>query len=160
MRKVETVVVPRWGTRDDGKTFILTEMFASKAEKWAWRLFLAVKGTTASVPEEIAALGMVAVAIRGLNSFLAADVKFELIEPLLDEMFECVKMIRDPRYPDVATALADDDIEEVQTRAWLRSEVLRLHTNFSLVDAALEWISATSRAAAMQNMQTSPQPSE
>lgn len=142
MRKTNDVIIPEWGERDAGKTFRLTEMPALRAEKWAWRMFLAMKGTTAEVDPAIAALGMVGVAIRGLNSFLAADVRYEDIEPLLDEMFTCVSMIRDPRHPDAATPLSDSDIEEVKTRAWLRSEVLSLHVGFSVTDALWVLISA------------------
>lgn len=140
-RKSETVKVPLWGGRDAGKLFRLTEMPAARAEKWALRLVLAMKGTSAAIPESLAPFGMVAVAIRGINSFLASDVDFNKLEPLLDEMFECVKMVRDPAHPDVISDLvSDDDIEEVKTRGWLRSEVLRLHTNFSFIDAVSTWV--------------------
>lgn len=136
MRKQEHVVVPsEWGGRDAGKMFLIEEMDAARAEKWALRLYLAVKGTTAEIPPEVERLGMVGVAIRGLNAFFAAPVKFEELEPLLDEMFTCVRMVRDPNRADVATALMPSDVEEVRTRAWLRSEVLRVHTNFSFSDA-------------------------
>lgn len=145
MLKKTTVVVPKWGGRDDGKTFLITEMYADPAEKWAWRLFLAMKGTTAEVSPEVAQLGFVGVAVRGLNSFLAADVRFADIEPLLDEMFTCVKIIRDPNHPDVATPLTASDIEEVQTRAWLRAEVLSLHVGFSVTDSLLALLSMVGR---------------
>jgi hypothetical protein len=62
-------------------------------------------------------------------------------------MFTCVKMIRDPKSKDKMTGepiasdiVSDDDIEDVQTRAWLRSEVLRVHTGFSPADALLSLI--------------------
>lgn len=135
MRKRETVVVPELGGRDDGKTFLIEEMSAAQAEKWALRMFIALKGTSAAVPDEVARFGMVGVAIRGLNAFLAADVRFADIEPLLDEMISCVRIIRDRFHPEVATALMADDIEEVQTRIWLRGEVLRTHTGFSVAEA-------------------------
>lgn len=133
-RKVEAVVVPNFGGRDDGKVFQITEMPAAKAEKWAWRLFIALKGTDGEVPPEAVQLGIAGVALRGLNVLLRADVRFELVEPLLDEMFDCVKIIRDKSKPDIATPLLDTDIEEVQTRGWLRSEVLRVHTGFSIAE--------------------------
>lgn len=139
MRKVETVVVPAWGTRDDGRVFTITEMPAAQAEKWAWRMFVALKGTSGEVSKELAQLGMVGVAIAGLNAFLQAPVAFGEIEPLLDEMFTCVRIVRDPNHPDKATPLIDGDIEEVQTRGWLRSEVLRVHTGFSIAEAISTW---------------------
>lgn len=142
MRKVETVVVPAFG-RDDGKIFQINEMSAARAEKWAWRMFIALKGTTGEVPPEVMQLGMVGVAIRGLNAFLQADVKYELLEPLLDEMLTCVTIVRDRKnHPDVADTLREFDIEEVQTLAWLRSEVLRVHTGFSVAETLSQLVSA------------------
>lgn len=142
MRKKEIVVVPKIGGRDDGKTFLIDEMPAAQAEKWALRMFIALKGTSAAVPDDVARFGMVGVAIRGLNAFLAADVRFMDIEPLLDDMLACVRIVRDPRHPEVATALMSDDIEEVQTRVWLRGEVLRVHTGFSVAEAFSLLVSA------------------
>jgi hypothetical protein len=135
--KSQTVVVPSdWGARDAGKHFLITEMPATKAEKWGMRAILMLRGSGERVPDNAVGLGMVGVAILGINVFLRGEMKFEQIEPLLDEMMECVKIIRDPRHPDVATPLVtESDIEEVQTRLWLRSEVLRLHTGFSPADA-------------------------
>lgn len=155
MRKKEIVVVPKIGGRDDGKMFLIDEMPAAQAEKWALRMFIALKGTSAAVPDDVARFGMVGVAIRGLNAFLAADVRFQDIEPLLDEMITCVRIVRDARHPEVATALMADDIEEVATRAWLRSEVLRIHTGFSMGDALSKLISAVTSPDS-QNTQTSP----
>lgn len=142
MRKKESVVVPAMGGRDDGKTFAIEEMPAAKAEKWAWRMFIALKGTSAEIPQEVAGLGMVGVAIRGINAFLAADVRFQDIEPLLDEMMTCVMIVRDPRYPAVVAALIPEDVEEVRTMGWLRSEVLRIHTGFSGAEAFSHLVSA------------------
>lgn len=139
-RKSELVRVPDWGARDAGKIFRITEMPAARAEKWALKLMLALKGTSAAIPEGLAPYGMVAVAIRGINSFLASDVDFDKLEPLLDEMFTCIQIIRDPQHPDVASEIvSDDDIQEVKVRGWLRSEVLRVHTNFSFLEALSAW---------------------
>jgi len=138
-RKSTTVQAPAMGPgRDAGKLFHITEMPAAKAEKWAFRLFIALKGTGAEVPIEVARLGMVGVAIRGLNAFFNADVKWADLEPLLDEMFECVQIVRDPNRPEVVTPLTASDIEDVQTRGWLRSEVLSLHVGFSFTEALLQ----------------------
>lgn len=154
MRKTEMVRVPDWdGSRDAGKYFLITEMPAARAEKWAMRAFLALKGTTGEVPPEVMQLGMVAVAWRGLNAFLAADVDAAKLEPLMDEMLTCVQMIRDPRAVDKATGgpvatpiVSDDDVEEVRTILWLRSEVLRVHTGFSAADALSRLVSAAAAA--------------
>lgn len=145
-RKKEVVVSP-YG-RDAGRHFLITEASAMAAEKWSWRLFLAVKGTSAEVPSEYAAYGIVEVARRGINAFLASDIEMAKLEPLLDEMMDCVKIVRDPSVIDPVTGMplatpmiTSDDIQEVQTLGWLRSEVLRIHTNFSVIDVVLSWVS-------------------
>jgi hypothetical protein len=151
-RRVETIVVPQWGTRDDGKHFVITEMAASRAEKWAYRFILAIKGTTAQIPEELASLGMVAIAIRGINAVLAADIEWEKVEPLLEEMTSCITFVRDPKHPDVTSPIVSpDDIEEVRTLGWLRSEVLRVHTGFSLLEALSAWASTTNSQNSKQS---------
>lgn len=148
MRKQETVIVPAdWGERDAGKMFEITEKPAVEAEKWGWRMFLTLKGVDGYIPDDVARLGMVGVAIRGLNTFLAAPVRFEDLEPLLDDLLTCVKRVRDERHPDVATPMMSDDIEEVRTVGWLRSEVLRVHTGFSFADA-LSTLTSTIQASA------------
>lgn len=144
MRKSEIVVVPSWpGNRDGGKSFRITEMSATRAEKWAMRALLMLKGSGERIPSNVQGLGMVGIAILGLNVFLQGSIRPEDLEPLMDEMLTCVEIIRDPRHPEVATPLvSDDDVEEVQTRLWLRSEVLRVHTNFSPAEALSKLISA------------------
>jgi len=152
MRKSETVTVPAGFGRDVGKTFLVTEKPAVDAERWAWRMFIAMKGTAGAIPQEAERLGMVGVAILGLNTFLAAPVKFDELRPLLDELLECVKVIRDPRHPEIATTLTGigDEVEEVQTVAWLRSEVLRVHTGFSFADGLLTLVTMIRTSADLQ----------
>lgn len=137
MLKSTTVKVPaEWGGRDANKLFKITEMPATQAEKWGWRAILLLRGSGERMPDNVQGLGIVGVAILGINVFLRGEMSFVNLEPLLDEMMTCVKIVRDPRHPDVATdVIADLDIEEVQTRLWLRSEVLKLHTGFSPADA-------------------------
>jgi hypothetical protein len=143
-RKVETVVAPAFCGRDANKIFVITELPAVQAEKWGWRMFLCVKGTAGFVDDAVARLGMIGVAIRGINTFLAAAVDFSVLEPLLDELFTCVRMIRDPAKLDVITEFKPlMDLEEPVTVGWLRSEVLRVHTGFSFVEVLprlLSWV--------------------
>jgi hypothetical protein len=138
---------PSWG-RDQGKTFLLTEMPAAQAEKWAMRAFLALKGSDSQIPTNIQSLGMVGVAIVTLNVFLRASVKFEELSPLLDEMLDCVKAV--PVKNDVTSArpLIPGEIQEVATLGWLRSEVLELHTGFSWADAIAKFYSEISTTMA------------
>lgn len=152
-RKQEIVVVPKWeGSRDAGKQFLLTEMPAAQAEKWAVRAFLALKNSGERIPDNYAGLGMVGVMVIGINVFLQGNIRMDDLEPLMDEMMTCVQAVRDPKHPNVATALIDNDIEEVRTRAWIRAEVLRLHTGFSVADALLNLVSAISSASTSSTM--------
>ena len=149
MRKTEVIQAPAFCGRDAGKTFVITEMPAVQAEKWALGMFLALKGTSGQIPQEVERLGMVGVAVATINAFLAADVDQKKLEPLLDQMLTCVKRVRDPKAPDVVTPLRleIDDIEEVATLPWLRSEVLRVHTGFSFAESLSQLISAIQKAA-------------
>lgn len=157
--KTERVLVPDGYGADSGKTFVVTAMSAMRAEKWAWRMSLAIKGTAGHIPldleESLSRLGIVGVAVRGVNAFLAAAVKFEEIEPLLDEMLKCVTVVRDPRHPDVATQLLEADIAEPRTVMWLRGEVLRVHVGFSPADVLSRLTSALETSASL-NTRTSP----
>ena len=160
MRRTEVVTVPAWpGNRDAGKTFVITEMSAPAAERWAYRMFAAMKGTRGRVPENIESLGIVGVAIAGLNAFLGADVDVTAIEPLLDQMLSCLQIVRDPRRPDIVTPLTGaDDIEEVKTLMWLRSEIVRVHTDFSAADAfwkIFELVNASAKDQTSSNIETS-----
>lgn len=148
-RRTETVIVPEWGRRDRGKTFKITEWSAAQAEWWGERMFLCLKGNDGFLPPNVAQLGMVGVSIAGINAFLKSDPNPAALRELLDEMLECVSVVRDPKHPDTATPISsDDDIEEVQTRLWLRSEVLRVHTDFSVADALSNLASLLVRASA------------
>jgi hypothetical protein len=129
-RKTKTVIIQQEG-RDNGKHFYLTEMPASQAEKWAARAFLALAHAGVELPKEVAGMGMAALAVVGLNTF--AGVSWTEAEPLMDEMMLCVQVKPDPaKHPELIRGLVEDDIEEVVTRALLKTEVLELHTGFSL----------------------------
>lgn len=152
--------------RDKGKHFMLTELSALEASRWAWRMALAVKGTTAQVPVEFVGMGYVGVAIRGINAFLAADVDPARLMPLLDEMLNCVTRIHDPQNApeiDAPLILEGDmpDILDMVTIEWLRAEVLSMHVGFSVTEAIYSLITAVSGTLASvqtsNSSQTSPQ---
>lgn len=132
MRRTKTITITDDG-RDKGKMFLLTEMPALQAEKWATRALLALTKAGVDVPEDIARSGLAGIAALGLK--MLGNLDFADAMVLMEEMFGCVKIIRDPKYPDLALAIiSDDDIEEVWTRLLLRREVFELHVNFSLAD--------------------------
>lgn len=127
-RKTITVTIDAPG-RDLGKMFVLREMPASQAEKWAAKAFLALARSGAEVPDNIAAAGLAGVAALGVKAF--GGMSFHDAEPLMDEMMACVSIQPDLARPAVIRALIEDDIEEIATRLKLRLELFRLHMDFS-----------------------------
>ena len=141
MRKHEVVKVPaEWGKRDAGKHFLIKEWPAERAEEWAVRALIAYNRGGGQIPIDAISGGMEAIFWLGVNTFLRGQMQAGEVIPILNELFECIKIIRDPTARGVEGPVATDlvpgvdDIEEIQTRLWLRSEVLRVHTNFSVSD--------------------------
>lgn len=130
-RKTLTVVVSD-DNRDKGKTFILTEMPADQAERWAIRAFLAMSQNGAQIPDGAFEAGVAALATVGLR--LLASLPEHAALPLLDEMFECVRY--QPAHAKVEPLAilpgASSQIEEVKTRLMLRMKLMELHTGFSM----------------------------
>jgi hypothetical protein len=131
-RKTLTYAVQNDG-RDAGKHFLLTEMPASQAERWAIRAFLAMAKGGIELPDGIEQSGMAGIAKAGLGLLL--KIPYEDALPLLDEMMGCVQIIPNPNNRSVVRDLLEDDIEDVMTRFKLRKEVFGLHMDFSLAGA-------------------------
>lgn len=144
-RKTLTYTVTSEG-RDKGKVFSITEMSAHQAERWAARLLFALMNSGIEVPEDVSTMGLAGVAKLGFKAL--GSIPFELAEPLLDEMFECVKIMPNPSNPNIVRGLVEDDIEEVTTRLILRKEVFGLHVDF--FTNAAPFATASSMAAAQQ----------
>jgi hypothetical protein len=149
--------------RDAGKHFLITEWYAERAEKWALRALLAYNRGGGEVPvEAVFNGGMEGIFWLGINTFLRGQMKSEEVIPILDELLECVQMVRDPnkKLPDgspIVTPIASkDDIGEIKTRLWLRSEVLELHTGFSVAALVSKLISAVMEHSHTQTRKTSP----
>jgi hypothetical protein len=128
MRKTATITIAAEG-RDKGKVFQLKEMPASQAERWAMKVFLALAKSGVDIPEDVMQSGMAGIAAIGFKAL--AGMNYYDVEPLMDEMFQCVQAMPDPGKPAVLRNLIEDDIEEVKTRLVLRKEILLLHVNFS-----------------------------
>lgn len=127
-RKTLTYTVSDEG-RDKGKVFVLTEMPATQAERWAVRAFLAMSKNGIEIPDGAAESGWAAVAKMGVS--MIGRMHADDAIPLLDEMMGCVKLIPNPGNTSVVRSLVEDDIEEVATRLKLRVEVFKLHADFS-----------------------------
>lgn len=135
MRKSKTVVVQDEG-RDKGKIFIIREAPAARAERWATRALLALARSGVDLPEGAASSGWAGMAYVGFQAL--SKLSFDEVQPLLDEMWECVTIQPDARNtitrplfwgnPDGDGA----DIDEITTMLMLRAEVFSLHANFSI----------------------------
>lgn len=142
-RKIANYKVEDAG-RDFDKVFVLTEMSASKAETWATKALLALMGNGVELPDNFERTGMAGMAEVGIRAL--SGLSFDIAEPLLVEMFDCVQIMPDPKSPHVVRALIEQDIEEVMTRIKIRAEVWKLHTDF--LKAVAPSISSGSTAAA------------
>ena len=147
MRKTKEVVIssgtapvdpvkPKSGeNRDFGKKFLLTEMSADQAEKWAMRLTLAMTRAGMDVPEGATTWGAILAygIMKGIGSVSWSDA-----EPLLDEMWACVQIVE----PALVRKPTPDDVEEVSTRLLLRQEVFDLHAGFFTLGVILRQLAA------------------
>ncbi len=167
MARTSKVVTITTG-RDAGKHFRITEMPPRQAEKWATRALFAIAkngGADERDAEEIASAGMAGLATVGLRSLTRMD--FDDAEPLLDEMLSCIVLVPDPSKivqetgaPFVRPVDWDNDIEDVATLLFLRSEVVEVHTGFSPA-AVLSTLGAAAKAKLNGAViGTSPKPSE
>jgi len=141
--------------RDVGKTFRLTEMPALAAEKWAARALLALGKSGVDIPDEVRQHGTAAVVVVGVRAFVGID--FADAEPLMDEMMKCVEYSPSQ---GVWRALIDDDVDEVQTLAFLRGELMELHTGFTVRAAMSTLVAALSDWMLSLLMPTSPPSSD
>lgn len=129
-RHTKRVTVTAEG-RDKGKTFILTELPADQAERWAIRAFLGMIQSGANISPETMQGGMAAFAAIGIQAL--GGISWETLEPLLDEMWTCVEFRMSEKIPTQQIAEGiNSQIEEIATRLALRIAVLELHMGFSL----------------------------
>lgn len=130
-RKTLRVTVTDEG-RDKGKTFVLSELPADQGERWFVRAMLALAQSGADISPDQLAGGAAAFAALGVQAL--GGVAWPSLEPLLDEMFECIAFQpADHRIPAQTIAPgANSQIEEITTRFALRVAVLELHIGFSL----------------------------
>lgn len=156
-RRTVTVTIDAPG-RDLNKTYLITEMDASRAEAWAIRVFLAMARGGVDVPDEIAAMGLAGLAAMGLDGL--RHLRWEDAEPLLAEMWGTIQAVPDRSRPSVVRPLVESDVEEVLTRLRLRKEVLALHMDFSSAGSPSTSAPAGSATVApTSNTPTSPAPS-
>lgn len=120
------------GTRDNGKTFRITEMPAAQAFRWTTRLLLAASAGGLDLPPgtlEAGPAGLAAVGIQALG-----HVSYDLAAPLLDEMLTCVQYVPEAAGVAPQRLMGGEacQVEEIKTFAILHAKVFELHTGFSL----------------------------
>lgn len=131
-RKVIDVTITDEG-RDIGKRFRITEMPASKGERWAIQAMLALSKTGAEIPDEVMEGGMASLAQVGVALFVKLPPEDAF--PLIDELFSCVTILPNKNDSSVTRNLVEEDIEEISTRIKLKFETLKLHLDFLQADA-------------------------
>lgn len=132
-QKYVSIPTPSEGTnRDAGKMFFLQEKSAMETEQWAERALLAMASGGVDIPSEVLRMGAGAVVAAGFRSLM--HVSWHDAKPLLDEMMECVSFVPDPANKNVQRGVDPEDIDEVSTLLKLRTEVIELHTGFSIAD--------------------------
>lgn len=137
MRKESIVRIDNPESRDNGREFLIVEMSALRAEKWATKALLALVSSGADIGEDVNInSGIEELAKVGIKSLMG--LKYEYLEPLLDEMFECMYYLRKPGDTSSRQQLSVENcenfIEDTATILKLRAETLSLHLGFSLTE--------------------------
>lgn len=122
--------------RDHGKTFILSELPADQAERWAIRCLLAFANAGVKIPEAQLMSGLeglndvtTSLMVQGVRSL--AYLQYTDAKPLLDEMLTCIRFAPDNAPMPLSPEMTLTQVEEVKTLMTLRYEVLVLHLGFS-----------------------------
>ena len=114
--------------RDIGKVFLLTEMAASKAERWAMRALIALMKSGMKISDDEKKMGLSTMAEKGFETLQGVMLDPKDVEPLMDELMSCVQFYDE--HTKISRGLFEEDIEEVMTRVELKKEVFYLHTGF------------------------------
>lgn len=128
MARKDTFVTIAEDGRDKGKVFKIIEAPAIQTDKWITRAQLALNRDGVKIPDQIMNLGLIGMIVGGIHKL--AGVRWEDLEPLLDEMMSCVWYVPTPSRPDVIRKPLVEEIEEISTYAILRKEVFQLHVGF------------------------------
>ena len=133
MRETRTITIDKEG-RDKGKTFILTEMPASRLEKWAARVLVAAfSGEVPAAVLEASRVSNAGALATALNHVLAG-LDWKTVEPLYDELLDGIVFVPNPTKPNATVQLRPDNvdnfIEEVSTLVRLRMAALELNFAF------------------------------
>lgn len=134
MRRIERLTIEGAraeipGQRDNGKTFVLTEMDAYSGQDWALRLVLALAASGAQLPDGALQGGMETIARLGLTALLQAP--YGALKPLASELLACAKYEHAPGQPlQTIVPGANCAVEEIPTFFRLYKALFVLHTGF------------------------------
>jgi hypothetical protein len=136
--------------RDSGKTYLLTEMPALKAERWARHAIAACSRNDLNIKDEVAKLGMLGFYLVGFQALAGGDV--HAVDGLMDQMLPCIQIVESQA---VTRPLGGDgDISEVSTLYILRKELIELHMGFTFAEIASNLAANLAEQTASQNTQT------
>jgi hypothetical protein len=122
------------GERDNGKTFLLTEMSAYDGQNWALRALLALVSSGIRLPQDALNTGWAGMARYGLTAFLGCS--YGDLAPLLEEMLGQVQYIHTdtkgrPTPPAAIMRGPNCQIDEIKTFLVLHKALFELHAGFS-----------------------------
>lgn len=141
MRRIERLTIPGKpsdapGERDNGKTFVLTEMDAYRGQDWATRALLALASSGLELPDGATEAGMAGLAASGLRALLRLPP--HLAKDLKDELLTCATYEHKPGAPLQAIVTGPGcQIEELKTFGQLYLALVELHVGFSLAALSL-----------------------
>lgn len=144
-RKTEKVVITA-ENRDKGKTYLITEMSAFVAAKWARRALLSINTSMLEISwlrnllttdengkislSRIADLEMAGVAAIGILN-LFSSIPPDVMDALNDDMLACCEFIPAPNLPGrPVVEQVEGDIEEPSTIITLQAAAIGLHLDF------------------------------
>lgn len=122
--KSKTITIEKG--RDEGMTYLITEMPISKADNWAMRALFAIANGGVDLEGVNPNMGMLGMANVAIKALAGIDPKVGI--PLLDELLECVQVV--PSGGSARSLLLDSDVKDLTTMFTLRKEALAIHLDF------------------------------
>lgn len=143
-RKVQSFTVEK-ANRDQGKTFIITEMSAEDAHEWAVKAIFGIMNAGVDMSDDLVQMGMGGIAMMGLKSL--TKLPHSVARPLLDQMRECVQ-IKQELAIGGARKLMPGDFEEAITIFELEKIAITMHIEPFITGSGLTSESASPTPAA------------
>lgn len=137
--------------RDKGRTYLIKEMPALKAERWVRHAAAAINRTDLNIREELQQLGMLGFYLCGFQALAGGEI--DKIDVLMDEMLGQIWVVEDKA---TRPAVMEGDMWELSTIKTLRVELIELHMGFTFAELALILANSASSPTASSDTQTSP----